>query len=120
MQVINIPEVGSWEEFVALGGIYCGRSRVLGCKFVIGEDGTVERVLHLHKQWLWHQLTGGMNRRVQVALGKLQRNAILGCYWRRAACPCHNIAKAWWWWTQEGGHRKYASLETPGNDTAPE
>src|SRR5437667_12580267 len=108
MEVVNVPAAGGWSRFIANGGVYCGRSRVLGCRFILGVHGDRRRVLRLHREWLWHELTGG-NRTVQLYLGRLPPDATLGCFWRWPTCPCHTIAAAWRWWAQQG-HRRYGSF----------
>src|SRR5262245_1126084 len=109
MRVINLPEAGGWCRFVALGGVYCGRSRILGNHFWVGHGGDRLAVLRRYRRWLWEQLTG-RNRTVQMALGRLHPAAILGCWSRSPLCHCQVIVAAWRWWTEGGGHREFGGL----------
>jgi hypothetical protein len=94
--------------FVALGGVYLGRSRHLGNRFNVGIDGDRWAVVEKYRRWLWRQLVG-FNRTVQMALSRLPPDGVIGCSSWYALCHCQIIARAWRWWAREG-HRRYGGI----------
>jgi hypothetical protein len=105
MRVVNVREAGGWAAFVALRGIYLGRSRHLGNPFTVGVHGCRDCVLEQYEDWLFRQLTAP-NRTVQMALSRLPPDAVIGCSAWRHPCHCCHVRLAYLWWAREG-HRLY-------------
>jgi hypothetical protein len=108
MRVVNVREAGGWAAFVALRGIYLGRSRHLGNPFTVGVHGCRPCVLEQYRDWLFRQLTAP-NRTVQMALSRLPPDAVIGCSAWRHPCHCCCVRLAYLWWAREG-HRLYGGI----------
>ena len=86
MPVVNLKE-GAFD-------IYIGRPSQWGNPFIIGKDGTREKVIARYKQWLWQQILNGNITLSQLSQLKDKR---LGCYCAPLLCHGDILIKAAIW-----------------------